>query len=272
MGSPGAGARERSVESGDATLGRVVVLGGSGGIGSAICVALGARGFDVTLTYGGNAKKAAAVVAGVEEQGQVGRAFPLRVEDAAAVRAFFAEELQGEDGIEGVVYAVGSGIEQPFISAVSPVRWSAVMGADANGFFNVVSAALPGLRRAGGALVALTSAGLYRYPKGDVLSVAPKSAIEALVRGVAVEEGRSGVRANCVAPGVIEAGMFLRLKEEVFSKEWLRAAKRNTPLERFGSADEVAAAVVFLVSRQSKFITGQTLRLDGGYSISGENT
>ena len=116
-------------------------------------------------------------------------------------------------------------------------------------------------------MVAITSAGLYRFPPGDILSVAPKGGIEALVRGIAREEGRFGIRANCVALGVIDAGMFLNLQGEELDQKWVDAALKNTPLKRFGSAKEVADAVVFLASTQANYITGQTLMLDGGYSI-----
>ena len=97
--------------------------------------------------------------------------------------------------------------------------------------------------------------------------MAPKGGIEALVRGIAREEGRFGIRANCVALGVIDAGMFLNLQGEELDQKWMDAAIQNTPLKRFGTAKEVADAVVFLTSTHANYITGQTLRLDGGYSI-----
>jgi NAD(P)-dependent dehydrogenase (short-subunit alcohol dehydrogenase family) len=100
-----------------------------------------------------------------------------------------------------------------------------------------------------------------------VLSVAPKAAIEALVRGIASEEGRFGIRANSVALGVIEAGIFLRLEGVDFDPEWVEAARNNTALKRFGTAEEVANAVVFLASARASYVTGQMLVLDGGYSI-----
>ena len=100
-------------------------------------------------------------------------------------------------------------------------------------------ASLPHLRASRGSITAVTSAGLYRFPSRDVLSVAPKAAIEALVRAVAKEEGRSGVRANCVALGVIEAGNLNRLSgaggagggaSGELGTGLIAAAKRNTPL------------------------------------------
>ena len=87
------------------------------------------------------------------------------------------------------------------------------------------------------------------------------------VEALAKEEGRYGLRANTVAVGVIEAGMFLRLKEEQLKKDWLKAARSNIPLNRFGQAKEVASAVRFLMSDEATYITGQSLSVDGGYSI-----
>jgi NAD(P)-dependent dehydrogenase (short-subunit alcohol dehydrogenase family) len=97
--------------------------------------------------------------------------------------------------------------------------------------------------------------------------VAPKAAVTALVTAVAREEGRAGVRANCVALGVIEAGIFLRLRGPVFDEPSVDAMRRNTPLRRFGTAAEAAEAVTFLASSRAAFITGQTLAVDGGFSI-----
>ena len=100
------------------------------------------------------------------------------------------------------------------------------------------------------------------------MSVAPKAAIEALIRGVAREEGRFGVRANSVAVGVVDAGMFKRLTAQAeLSEEWRQAARHNTPLGREGTAEEVAEAAVFLASTRASFVTGQRLVVDGGYSV-----
>ena len=142
------------------------------------------------------------------------------------------------------------------------------MDADVNGFFHVVHATLPRLRESKGSYVFMSSAGLERFPPGDVLSVAPKGAIEALLRGIAREEGRFGVRANSVGIGVCDAGMFHRLVESgELDQAWLDASKRNISLRRFGSAREIADAAVFLASTRARYITGQRLMVDGGYAI-----
>jgi NAD(P)-dependent dehydrogenase (short-subunit alcohol dehydrogenase family) len=241
-----------------------LVLGGSGGLGAAIALKLGEVGLDVVMTYRRNAEAAEACAARVRELGQTARVVALDLSDAAAVQRVVTEI----DGLTSVVHAVGSEIPMQFVSQVTTETWQRVMHADVDGFFHVVQAALPRLREVGGSIVALTSAGLYRHPARDVLSVAPKAAIEALVKAVAREEGRFGVRANCVAVGVVEAGMFLRLKQGGLPPAWIEAARKNAPLGRFGSAEDVAEAAAFLVSKRSAgYITGQTIVVDGGYSV-----
>jgi len=244
---------------------RAVVIGGSGGVGAAICAALARDGFDVALTWRSNRRGATAAAEAVRAAGRRATTAQLDLADDGAVSALF-EGLAGP--IHAVVHAAGPRVPQQHTGAITPAEFRQIVDADLHGFFAVVHAALPRLRTSGGALVALSTAGLRRHPPGDVLSTAPKAAVEALVRAVAREEGRFGVRANAVALGVIETGMFHDLVEsEELSSEWLVAARKNTPLRRFGTADEVGEAAAFLAGPRSSYITGQVLSLDGGYGI-----
>ena len=114
--------------------------------------------------------------------------------------------------------------------------------------------------------MAITSAGLNRHPQLDILSTAPKAGVEALLRGVAREEGRYGVRANSVAPGVIDAGLFPRIVERV-GQAYVDGAMHNTALRRFGTVADTANATVFLASSSANFISGHRLVVDGGYTV-----
>ena len=119
--------------------------------------------------------------------------------------------------------------------------------------------------RAEGSIVAVTTAATARFPVRDGLSSAPKAAVEALVRALAVEEGRYGVRANCVGPGMLTDGMAQRLIESgELDDRALEVTRGNIPLRRFGIAHDIAEAVCFLASSRAGFISGQKLDVDGG--------
>ena len=169
--------------------------------------------------------------------------------------------------MHSIVNATGSDIRMKWINELSYKEWDDVMRSDADGLFNLVKNSLPLLRDFGGSYTTLSSIGLSRWPSKDILSVAPKAAVDALMNGVAKEEGRNNIRANSIQLGIIEAGIFLRMKGKDYDERYIEAAKKNTALKRLGSAEEVADAVIFLSSNRAKYITGQTLYLDGGYRI-----
>ncbi len=245
--------------------GSAIVIGGSGGIGSAICKTFASYGVPVIFSYHGNETAANDLKKEILDHGGVVSSKKLSINDKTQVESFF-QELENER-IHSIVNATGSDIRMKWINELSYEEWDDVMRTDADGFFNIIKNSIPILRKFGGSYTTLSSIGLSRWPAKDVLSVAPKAAIDALINGIAKEEGRNNIRANSIQLGIIEAGIFLRIKGKDYDERYIEAAKNNTALKKLGEAQDVADAVIFLASDRAKYITGQTLYLGGGYRI-----
>lgn len=238
--------------------GVAVVAGGSGGLGSAIVRLLVERGARVAFTYRQNLQAAQALSA---ETGAA--ASQLDLTDHRAVTAY----VDALGPVHTAVYAAGPHVPMRHLSAVPVADMAEQLHQDVDAFFAFASALLPALRASAGSLVAVTTAATSRVAVRDGLSSGPKAAVEALSRALAAEEGRYGVRVNCVGPGMLTDGMAQRLiASGDLDEKALDAARANTPLRRFGSAADVAEAVCFLASDAAGFISGQKLDVDGGYS------
>ena len=196
--------------------------------------------------------------------------YQLDNSNSKSVEDTFEQVVKDFGSINTLVNAAGFDIPQKFISEIDIELWREVIDADINGFFNLVKFGLPYLRESQGSIVFISSAGLFKYPPGDILSVAPKATIEHVLKGIAKEEGKNGVRANSIALGVIDTGIFHRLREEnntFFDEAWHEAVMNTLAIKRFGLPKEVADTAVFLASSKGGYITGHCIPVDGGYHL-----
>ena len=248
--------------------GTALITGGSGGLGRAIALLLAERGSHVVITYRANSDAAEAVVTTCRAAGVDASAHQLDVINAQAAAEVVGAAVAEHGGIHTFVHAAGPHVPQIHLSKVEPVDYARHLLEEAAGFFNVVSPALPTLRATKGSIVAVTTAATQRYPVRDGLSASTKGAIEQTVRALCAEEGRFGIRANSVGPGMLTDGMAERLMiSGDLDEAALAVTRANIPLRTFGTAMDIAEAVCFLASDRAKFISGQHLCVDGGYSV-----
>lgn len=243
------------------------IAGGSGVIGSAIARRLAEDGVNLTLAYRSNAAKTKALADELAHLGVKVDAVQLDLEDAVAVRSAVDHAVERYGRLDRLVYAAGPSIKFNLINQIEPDEWSRVLNGDAGAAFNLVAAALPHLRgQKRGSLLAVLTAAVDRSPPRDILSAAPKAAIQMLFRSIALEEGRNGIRANCVAPGYILDGIGTSMIGEhdaAFAERMIKAI----PMKRTGQAAEVAEVAAFLLSDRAGYVTGSTVHVAGGLQL-----
>lgn len=243
------------------------VVGATGGLGRSACLAL-ARDWDgVAIGYHASAEKALGIAGQLPADCE---GLPVRCDltDALSIEAALHSARHHFGSIGTMVFASGVAIEQPFVSKISEGQWREVLETELIGLMRVVSTTLPLFREQGfGNFVTVVSVANYTFPPGDALSSVPKAGMEALGRAIAKEEGKFGIRANMVAPGIINAGLGSHFLETLYSPEIWEDQKKGIALRRFGSGDEIAEAIAFLASDRASYITGQTLIVDGGFSL-----
>ena len=247
--------------------GCVLIIGGSGGIGSLCAQEFANSNAKVAITYYKNEQAAIDIANAINADVNI---YQLDNSDPKSVDNIFQKVINDYGSINTLLNAAGFDIPQKFISEIDNDLWKGVIDADINGFFNLIQSGLPHLRKSQGSIVFISSAGLFKYPPGDILSVAPKATIEHILKGIAKEEGKNGVRANSIALGVIDTGIFHRLREEndtFFDDAWHEAVLNTLAIKRFGFPEEVAHTAVFLASSRAGYITGHCLPVDGGYHI-----
>ncbi len=236
-----------------------VVTGGSRGIGKCIAETLAAQGLQVYLTYVSKPAEAQAVAEGIKAAGGKAEAFCLNVADAAAVNAFFAEQIKDKVSLAALVNNAGI-TRDGFLIRMKDEDFDAVLDANLKGAFTCLREAAKIMsKQRRGAVVNITSVVGQMGNAGQANYCAAKAGLIGLTKSAAKELGGRNVTVNAVAPGFIETDMTKNLPEAVRG-QYLE----QIPLKSFGSPQTVADAVAFLVSDKAAYITGQVLAVNGG--------
>jgi NAD(P)-dependent dehydrogenase (short-subunit alcohol dehydrogenase family) len=240
---------------------RVLITGASRGLGRTIALAVAGEGAAVGLV-GRSPEPLAEVAEEARGRGVAARPAPADVSDAAAVQRAVSEVVDELGGLDGLVTAAAIDCAWAPTGEMDLGEWDRTLAVNLSGAFYCCRFALPRLAAAEtSSIVNITSVAAARAWPEDVAYNASKAGVESLTRTIAVEYAPQGVRANCLAPGVIDAGMTDDLPDQD-ERERLRALH---PLGRFGEPGEVAEAAVWLLSEASSFTTGTTLTVDGGF-------
>jgi NAD(P)-dependent dehydrogenase (short-subunit alcohol dehydrogenase family) len=247
--------------------GVALVSGGSGAIGAAVCRLLAERGSAIAFTYLRRAESAQELAAELRGLGATVECSALDLTDADATASLVAAVAERFGGIHTLVYASGPFVPLRYLSRVPPREFADQLGRDAVACYNLLHPSVEHLRHSRGNVVAVGTTAVTRAITRDGLSAGPKGAVTGVIRTLALEEGRYGVRANVVGVGVTSVGIAAQLRASgEFDEAGVAAATAAIPLGRFGNAEEIAEAVCFLASDRAAFITGQILNVDGGYS------
>jgi NAD(P)-dependent dehydrogenase (short-subunit alcohol dehydrogenase family) len=246
---------------------KALVTGGSRGIGRAVCLELARRGADVAFIYRSRDAEAEAVAAAIRALGRRALVLKTDLADSAGVAAAVDRAAAELGRLDVLVQAAGAMGAWHETAELSVADWDRYLAVDLSGAFYAIRAALPHLRKAGGgAIVAISSIAAQMCQARNVQGAAAKAGLEALVRVVAREEGRRGIRANAVAVGLTDTEMG-RVAFAEWGPETTERVIRGIPLRRIGTPEEVARIVCFLAGPDAAYVTGKVLQVDGGQII-----
>lgn len=235
----------------------VLVTGSSRGIGRAIALRLAQTGYDVVVHCRHQREHAEAVADAVRAFGRTARVLAFDVADRAAASKSLLADVEAHGAYYGVVCNAGIARDNAF-PAMSGEEWDEVVHTNLDAFYNVLNPLVMPMvrRRAPGRIVTLSSVSALMGNRGQTNYSAAKAGVIGATKALAIELAKRDITVNCVAPGLIDTDMVdARVLEE---------ALKMIPARRMGRPEEVAAAVVFLMSPDAAYITRQVISVNGG--------
>ena len=239
-----------------------LVTGSSRGIGRAVARRLAAEGYAVCVNYRVRQDCAMSLVSEITAAG--GRAMAVQADVAHRVQVNeMVRRVEGEFGPVSLLVNNAGVAGQALFQDISDELWHRYFSVNVDGAFHTIQAVLPRmLHEHEGCIVNISSIWGLRGASCEVTYAATKAALIGLTRSLAAELAPSGIRVNCVAPGVIRTDMLNALPPAV-----LPQLAEETPLGRLGTPEDIAEAVAFLADQRASFITGQVLTVDGGFIL-----
>lgn len=239
-----------------------LVTGSSRGIGRAIAARLAGEGYAVCINYIEREDKALELKSILEAQGCRVMTYRADVSKRGEVEAMVAAIREKFGSVSLLVSNAGIATQELF-QDVTDEMWDKYFNTNVRGAFNCVQTVLPDmLHEKSGCIVTISSIWGLRGASCEVTYSATKAAIIGLSRSLAMELAPSGIRVNCVAPGVVDTDMISILPDEVIA-----SLAETTPVGRIGRPEDIAAAVAYFASDAASFVTGQVLTADGGYTV-----
>lgn len=236
-----------------------LVTGASRGIGKAIALLLAENGADVAVNFAGSTAAAEAVAAEIEKMGR--KAILVQGDvSQTEVCAEMVDKVVKELGRIDILVNNAGITRDTLLLRMKEEDWDAVLNTNLKGVFNCTKAAVKYMaKQRNGAIVNISSVVALMGNAGQANYAAAKAGILGFTRSVAKEMAARGIRVNAVTPGFIKTDMTSVLSEKVVA-----AMEASIPLARLGEPEDIAKAVLFLVSDNAAYITGQTLHVDGG--------
>ncbi|MBQ3557650.1 MAG: 3-oxoacyl-ACP reductase FabG [Oscillospiraceae bacterium] len=244
-------------------MSKVLITGGSRGIGGAAALLFAQRGWDVAIGYHTNETAAHTMVEQMRVLGVNACAIQADVSCPEQAAALVKQAVEALGGLDALVCSAGIALPQQLMTDTTDEQWRQIFAVNVDGVFYTLRAATPHfVRQKSGSIVTLSSMWGVTGGSCEVAYSAAKGAVIAMTKALAKELGPSGIRVNCVAPGFIATDMNAHL-----DRESLEQLREETPLQMLGSAEDAARSILFLAGEDAAFVTGQVLQPNGGLVI-----